>query len=301
MEDLKDFVVTYHQLSDLRAQQKQLSTAKKAATALVLEWAVAVAGVHDAMRRGDPVITLAVEGPYTVTLRKRGGFKEGNVVSDAVLAAAMNDITEQDIKVAADTLLKDTTNGVTQKQVIALAVLRTIARLKNPTTNTYKLTTSPEEPTKRTNCLNDTPLRPPQEVAGALTALVSKDELAMQVKQLVQKQAGLSGVLKTSLSGADKPNYTQPLTINMEGDVRQNYILRNSTRVKKPSITGHRLQDFFSAVQHDLLNVQVTPTTLDTAGLKSLTKRLAPNIRQAIKEWQATHSQVVSTLRITAK
>jgi hypothetical protein len=301
MEDLKDFVVTYHQLADARAQQKQLSTAKKAATALVLSWAVNVAGVHDAMRRGDPVITLVVEGPYTVTLRKRGGFKEGNVVSDAVLAAAMDNITEQDIQVAADTLLRESQGGVTQKQVIALAVLRAIARLKNPTTNTYKLTTSTGEPTKRTTTLNDTPLRPPEGVAGAITTLVSKDEIAPQVKQLLEKQANISSVLKTSLSGADQPNYTQPLTINMEGDVRQKYILRNSTRVKKPSITGHRLQDFFSAVQHDLLNVQVTPTTLDTAGLKSLTKRLAPNIRQAIKEWQATHSQVVSTLRITAK
>lgn len=300
-EALKDFVVTHHQLTDLRAQQKQLTTAKKAATALVLEWAVNVAGVHDAMRRGDPVITLVVDGPYTVTLRKSGGFKEGNVVSDAMLATAMENITEQDFQAAADSLSQDGATEVTQKQVIALAVLHAIARHKNTASATYKLSTSSGEPSKRAKPLNDSTLRTPANIHSAITTLVTKDALAPQAKELLEKQTNLSGVLKTSLRGADQPDYTQPLTINMEGDARQNYILRNSTRVKKPSVTGHRLHDFFSAVQHDLLNVQVTRTTLDTAGLRTLTKKLAPNIRQAIKEWQASNAQVVSRLRITAK
>jgi len=309
-DTLKEFVMTHHQSKDVSQQRRKAAAAKKAATSEVLAWVSELAAVKAAM--ADPAVAprVHVNAKYMLTLKPRGGFREGSAVSDAVLTAAMGSVTEQDLRDAAEFLLAQTNDnaangssgaGVTVKQVIAHAVLRAVAREKQ-TANavTYTLTVKVGAPTPKCPVV-ETISCAPDSVAAALETITTPDPLAPQAKELATKEADLSAMMQRSISGADQPSYSQPLIINMAGDVRQNYLLRNSTRVKKPTLTGQRLHEFFTATQHAQLDVQVTATTLDTAGIRALTQRLAPNIRAAIRAWQAQHSQVVSRLRIRAK
>lgn len=311
-DTLKEFVVTHHQVQEVAKERREASAAKKSSTAAVMHWASELPAVKAAMGGNggspSPLIRVHVNSTYLLTLRAQGGFKESSAISDAVLATAMESVTEGDLREAADYLLQQsigsTVNAaaVTVKQVIAHAVLRVIARQKAPAsrTVTYALSVKVGAPTAKTPVV-ETISCAPDAITAALQAITTPDALAPRAKELAAKQADLSALLQGTLRGADQPTYSQPLTINMEGDVRQNYLLRNSTRTKKPAVTGQRLHDFFSAVEAAQLNVEVTATTLDTAGLKGLTTRLAPNIRAAIRAWQAQHSQVVSRLRIRAK
>ena len=186
---------------------------------------------------------------------------------------------------------------VPAKQVIAHAVLRALARLAGSaeTRSEYKLTLKAGAGADT----REPAARPPGDVAAALAAATAPDELAPRAKELAAKDIDLSAMLQTSLRGADRPDYVQPLTVNMEGDARQSYLLRASTRTKKPAVTGARVLEFVTAAQHDLLDATVTATTVDAAGLRALTQRLAPAIRAAIRQWQAQHAQTTSRLRIT--
>jgi hypothetical protein len=295
---LKEFVVTHHQLAEVRQQRSAAAKARRAALARVLEYIIALPTVRHAVAARERAITvplLAGETQYTATLRARGGFKPGSSVSDAALEAAMEGVTEADMRDAAAFLCAKQAH-VPAKQVIAHAVLRALARAAgSPNPAEYKVTLKlgvardAAEPA----------VRPPSDVAAALAAATAPDELAPRVKELAAKDTDLSAMLQTSLRGADRPDYVQPLTVNMEGDVRQSYLLRASTRTKKPAVTGARVLEFVTAAQHDLLDATVTATTVDAAGLRALTQRLAPAIRAAIRQWQAQHAQTVSRLRIT--
>jgi len=308
-EALKSFVVTHHQLADVTTQQKVHNKAKKDASNVAMAWALELPEVKTAMGSHTDVIKVSVNvdsaESYSVVLKLTGGFKEGNVVSDAMLAAAMDGITEEDITRAAQKLFHSvTTDLVTTKDIIAHAVLGAIARGKDSSV-TYKLTVKRGVKAPTQNVINfdavATVIHPPDHILFALRCITEPDALASQKKELASKENDLACLLQTQLKGADQPKYSQPLTINMEGDVRQNYLLKNSTRVKKPSITGHKVHEFFTAVQHDLLNVRITSPNVDARSIIQLTKRLAPNIRAAIHQWQAQNAQVVSRLRITMK
>lgn len=307
-DTLKEFVMTHHQSQDVAQRRKEATAAKKAATTQVMAWASELAAVKAAMAGGADtpagIIRVHVNSKYMLTLKTQGGFKEGSAVSDAVLSAAMDGVTEADLREAAEFLLAkgSARDPVTVKQVIAHAVLRAVARQKAPTdvTVTYRLTVKVGAPTAKSPVV-ETISCAPDAITAALERITTPDPLAPQAKELAAKEADLSAMLQGSLQGADQPTYSQPLIINMADDVRQSYLLRNSTRTKKPTLTGQRLHEFFSATQHAQLDVQVTATTLDTAGMKGLAQRLAPNILAAIRAWQAQHSQVVSRLRIKAK
>lgn len=318
-DTLKEFVMTHHQSQDVAQRRREASAAKKAATTQVMAWASELAAVKAAMAGSAEVIRVHVNSKYTLTLKAGGGFKEGSAVSDAVLSAAMEGVTEADLREAAEFLLakgsggsgdafggsagdSGDASGVTVKQVIAHAVLRAVARQKAPSdvTVTYRLTVKVGAPTAKSPVV-ETISCAPDAITAALERITTPDPLAPQAKELAAKEADLSAMLQGSLQGADQPTYSQPLIINMADDVRQSYLLRNSTRTTKPTLTGQRLHEFFSATQHAQLDVRVTATTLDTAGMKGLAQRLAPNILAAIRAWQAQHSQVVSRLRIKAK
>lgn len=295
---LKEFVVTHHQLAEVRQQRSAAAKARRAALARVLEYITSLPAIRDAMAAREPTITvplLAGEAQYTATLRARGGFKPGSAVSDAALEAAMEGVTEADMRDAAAFLCAKQAH-VPAKQVIAHAVLRALARLAGSSASPeYKLTLK----AGAAGDAGQPAMRPPSDVAAALAAATAPDELAPRAKELAAKDTDLSAMLQTSLRGADQPNYVQPLTVNMEGDARQSYLLRASTRTKKPAVTGARVLEFVTAAQHDLLDATVTATTVDAAGLRALTQRLAPAIRAAIRQWQAQHAQTTSRLRIT--
>jgi DNA polymerase III delta prime subunit len=302
---LKEFVVTHHQLAEVRQQRSAAAKARRAALARVLEYVTALPAVQAAMAARERAITvplLAGEAQYTATLRARGGFKPGSSVSDAALEAAMEGVTEADMRDAAAFLCAKQAR-VPAKQVIAHAVLRALARLAGSaeTRSEYKLTLKAGAGADTRESAVVDAYRPPGDVAAALAAATAPDELAPRAKELAAKDIDLSAMLQTSLRGADRPDYVQPLTVNMEGDARQSYLLRASTRTKKPAVTGARVLEFVTAAQHDLLDATVTATTVDAAGLRALTQRLAPAIRAAIRQWQAQHAQTTSRLRITAK
>jgi len=292
-DTLKEFLVNHHELETVRREKRQHKAARKAATDTIMAWLTGLPEVTTAMSDSLPTFCVTV-GDGVAVLRRRGGFKQGNVVSDSTLTAAMESVTDKDILTAAKRL----GGSVRVKDVIAAAVMDAVARIKE--TYMYVLTSVQVSPPRRVAVVASV-LHPPDAVVRAVAVLSAPDPVANRAKALQQQEADLNATLLQKLPGASNPNYVAPLSVHMTNDERQQYVLRNSTTVRKPSVTGHRIHEMLTSVDHALLNAHVTPHTVDAPGVRALTQKLTATIRDAILQWQARHAQVVSRLRIKSK